>query len=277
MMTLGELLLEGKKRLRAARIDEADLDAWYLLEYVTGCTKHEYYLCPKRLTEENQEKKYLELINKRTMHVPLQHLTGSQEFMGYTFLVNEHVLIPRQDTEILVEEALKYVRPGMEILDLCTGSGCILLSILKKVPGVLGYGTDISENALQVAGWNQEHLKASARLWKSDLFEQIEGKFDCILSNPPYIPSDVVDTLMEEVRDYEPRIALDGKEDGLYYYRKITEQSPEYLKPGGMLFLEIGYDQAEAVMTLMERKFTQVRMIRDLSGCDRVVYGSVKL
>ncbi len=277
MMTLGELLLEGKKRLRAARIDEAELDAWYLLESVTGCTKHEYYLCPKRLTEENQEKKYLELINKRTMHVPLQHLTGSQEFMGYTFRVNEHVLIPRQDTEILVEEALKYVRPGMEILDLCTGSGCILLSILKKVPGVLGYGTDISENALQVAGWNQEHLKTSARLWKSDLFEQIEGKFDCILSNPPYIPSDVVDTLMEEVRDYEPRIALDGKEDGLYYYRKITEQSPEYLKQGGMLFLEIGYDQAEAVMTLMERKFTQVRMIRDLSGCDRVVYGSVKL
>ena len=198
--------------------------------------------------------------------------------MGYMFRVNEHVLIPRQDTEILVEEVLRHVRAGMKILDLCTGSGCILLSLLKMVPGLTGLGTDISGQALQIAERNREDLglKTEAELRKSDLFEQVEGRFDCILSNPPYIPSKVIGSLMEEVREHEPGIALDGGEDGLYYYRKITEQSPAYLKPGGMLFLEIGYDQAGAVMGLMARDFTHVHVVKDLAGHDRVVYGSLR-
>ena len=253
MRTLGALFGEGKRRLREARIEEWELDAWYLLEHVLGCTRNDYYLYPERRIEEDQGQKYLELIQKRTAHIPLQHLTGSQEFMGYRFHVNEHVLIPRQDTEILVEEALRHVRASMKVLDLCTGSGCILLSLLKMVPGLTGFGTDISEQALQVARRNRKNLslETKAEFLKSDLFEEVKGKFDCILSNPPYIPSKVVDTLMEEVREHEPRIALDGREDGLHYYREITEQSPAYLKPGGMLFLEIGYDQADAVVKLM--------------------------
>lgn len=278
MMTLGTLFGEGKRRLREARVEEWELDAWYLLEYVTGYTRNEYYLHPERRMEEKQKQEYLDLIQRRIAHIPLQHLTGSQEFMGYAFQVNEHVLIPRQDTEILVEEALKHVQSDMKILDLCTGSGCILLSILKTVPGLTGLGTDISEQALLVAGRNRADLglETKAEFQKSDLFEQVEGRFDCIVSNPPYIPSKTVETLMEEVRDHEPRIALDGREDGLYYYRKITGQSPAYLKPGGMLFFEIGYDQAEAVTELMEQDFTHVHVVKDLSGLDRVVYGSLR-
>lgn len=279
MMTLGGLFSEGKRRLREAGIEEWELDAWYLLEYVAGCTRNEYYLHPDRRMEEERKREYLELIHRRAAHTPLQHLTGSQEFMGYVFQVNEHVLIPRQDTEILVEEALPYMRAGMEILDLCTGSGCILLSILKMVPGITGLGTDRSEQALQVARRNRTDLglETEAVFQKSDLFEQVEGKFDCILSNPPYIPSETVGTLMEEVREHEPGIALDGGKDGLCFYRKITEQSPAYLKPEGMLFFEIGYDQAEAVTELMEQDFTRIRVVKDLSGLDRVVYGTLRV
>lgn len=275
-MTWREALGEGRKELLEAGIEEAELDAWYLLEYVTGCTRSEYYLYPERETEEDQRQRYQELIRKRSAHIPLQYLTGSQEFMGYPFRVNEHVLIPRQDTELLVEEALRYLHAGMEILDLCTGSGCILLSILKLIPGLRGVGSDLSEEALQVARWNQKTLGVTAGLQKSDLFDQLEGRYDCILSNPPYIPSETIDTLMEEVRDHEPRLALDGREDGLYYYRRITEQSPGYLKPGGMLFFEIGYDQAEAVTGLMERDFSRIHVVKDLAGSDRVVYGTLK-
>lgn len=276
-MTYRQLLTEGKRRLQAAQIAEWDLDAWYLLEYVTGCTRNDYFMYPEREATVLQEQRYEELIRKRSIHIPLQHLTGSQEFMGLSFYVNEDVLIPRQDTEILVEEAMKYIRQGMHILDMCTGSGCILLSILKLVPGVAGTGVDLSGRALDVAEKNRERLDVSAEFLQSDLFGRVSGKYDCILSNPPYIPSAVVDTLMEEVREHEPRMALDGQEDGLYFYRRITEQSPEYLKPGGMLFFEIGYDQAEAVSSLMKDSFAEITVIKDLSGLDRVVYGSLCL
>lgn len=275
-MTLQELLRSGREALREARIGEWDLDAWYLLEYVTGCSRADYFLHPERVAPETQTEQYRELIRKRSTHVPLQHLTGCQEFMGFPFYVNEDVLIPRQDTEILVEEAMKHMRAGMHILDLCTGSGCILLSILKLAPQVSGVGSDISKPALRVACRNRDSLGVQAEFLQSDLFAEIPGTYDCILSNPPYIPSRVVDTLMEEVRDHEPRRALDGREDGLYYYRKITEQSPEYLNPGGMLFLEIGYDQADAVAGLMEKSFAGIHVVKDLAGLDRVVYGSLK-
>lgn len=275
-MTLGELFQEGKKALQAARIGEWELDAWYLLEAVTGSTRSGYYLYQDRPVEHEEIRRYRELVRKRSGHVPLQYLTGIQEFMGYPFYVNEQVLIPRQDTEVLVEEAIKYIARGSKILDLCTGSGCILLSILKLVPGIRGTGADLSEGALGIARKNQESLGVEASFLQSDLFEQLEGKFDYILSNPPYISSAVIDTLMEEVREHEPRMALDGGADGLVCYRKIIGQSPAYLKPGGMLFLEIGYDQAEAVRTLMEQAFADIQVVKDLAGLDRVVYGRLR-
>lgn len=276
-MTLRQLLTDGKRKLKEAGIAEWDLDAWYLLEHVTGCTRSFYFLYPDKEADICHVQQYEELIRKRSIHIPLQHLTGIQEFMGLSFHVNEDVLIPRQDTEILVEEALKYIREGMHILDMCTGSGCILLSVLKLGPKVTGTGVDLSERALAVAEKNRDTLDVRAEFLESDLFEKVTGSYDCILSNPPYIPSRVVDTLMEEVRKHEPRQALDGREDGLYFYRKIIEQSPQYLKPGGMLFFEIGYDQAEAVKSLMGAGFTDIHVVKDLAGLDRVVYGSLCL
>ena len=275
-MTLQELLKSGRERLKNAGIDEWELDAWYLLEHVTGIGRSGYFLHPDREVTASQKQQYEELTEKRSIHIPLQHLTGTQEFMGLSFCVNEHVLIPRQDTEVLVEEALRYIRPGMHILDMCTGSGCILLSVLKHRTGVAGVGVDLSEPALCIAEKNRRNLNVSAELICSDLFSAVEGLYDCILSNPPYIPSSVVDTLMEEVRAHEPRMALDGTADGLYYYRKIIEQSPAYLKPEGMLFFEIGYDQAEAVSGLMEGDFTGIHVVKDLAGLDRVVYGMLR-
>ncbi len=275
-MTLQELFLEGKETLYEAQIQEWELDAWYLLEYVTGMTRSRYFLDPHVLVGQKDREDYQKLLKKRAAHVPLQYLTGVQEFMGCSFLVSEQVLIPRQDTEILVEEAAARLCPGMEILDLCTGSGCILLSLLKLVKGVKGTGTDLSSGALCVAAKNKERLGVQAEFLQSDLFEQVKGRYDCILSNPPYIPSGTIDSLMEEVRDHEPRMALDGREDGLYYYREIISKSPGYLKPEGMLFLEIGYDQAEAVTKMMEPDFKDVRVKKDLAGLDRVVYGCLK-
>lgn len=275
-MTLGELFREGKGALEASGVAEWELDAWYLLEYAIGCTKSSYYMDCGRPVEDEAAERYRALIRKRGCRVPLQYLTGSQAFMGYSFLVTEDVLIPRQDTEILVETALAYIRPGMDILDLCTGSGCILLSILKLIPEVSGVGTDVSEKALLVAEENRKRLGVAAEFQQSDLFKQVEGAYDRILSNPPYIPSEVIGTLMEEVRGYEPRLALDGGEDGLCCYREIIRQSPGYLKSGGMLFLEIGYDQAEAVTGLMKQDFTGIHVVKDLAGLCRVVYGSRK-
>lgn len=275
-MNRQQLLAWGRERLRASRIEEWSLDAWYLLEYAEGCTRNEYFLYPNQEVADAKRQLYEELIEKRSIHIPLQHLTGSQEFMGLSFYVNEDVLIPRQDTEILVEQVMKRAEPGMDVLDMCTGSGCILLSILALCPGVRGVGADISEKALWVAEKNRERLKLRAEFVKSDLFEYIEGNFDLILSNPPYIPTKVVESLMEEVRDHEPRMALDGREDGLYFYKRIVEQSPVYLKPEGMLFFEIGYDQAEAVCALMEKDFRDLAVVRDLAGLDRVVYGTLR-
>lgn len=275
-MTFGALLMEGKERLRAVQIEEWELDAWYLLEYVTGMSRSRYYLDQDQPADKMQIERYRELIGKRSSHIPLQYLTGTQEFMGYSFYVNEQVLIPRQDTEILVEEALGYLSPEMEILDLCTGSGCILLAVVKLTPGIKGTGTDLSLGALHIAEKNRAHLQVEAEFLRSNLFEQVKGRYDCILSNPPYIPSAVIDTLMPEVCRQEPRMALDGGEDGLYYYREIVRQSPAYLKSGGMLFLEIGYDQAEAVGELLKQDFTGITVKKDLAGLDRVIYGRLR-
>lgn len=274
-MNYRKLYETGKDRLEKAGIQEAALDARLLLEEVCRTDRNTLLVHGDRAVTEEEETQFRIFIERRSTHEPLQQITGWQEFMGLRFSVTEDVLVPRQDTETLVEEVMRYLRDGMEILDVCTGSGCILLSLLRYSNGCRGVGCDISEKALAVAGQNAKELGISAQFIQSDLFESIEGRFEYIVSNPPYIRKDMIPTLMEEVRDHEPLIALDGGKDGLDFYRKITREATEHLYSGGMLFFEIGYDQGEAVKLLMEEEgYEEVTVSQDLAGLDRVVYGT---
>lgn len=273
-MKLEGALSFGKKILEEAGITEAALDAWYLLEYVCKIDKSYYYLHYQDEMDDEKFQEYELLVKKRAERVPLQYITGVQEFMGLEFKVNSHVLIPRQDTEILVETALGVIEPEMKVLDLCTGSGCIIVSLMHVVKDIVGYGSDISKQALLVAKENAKANDVEVEWIRSDVFQNISGTFDIIVSNPPYIPTAVIDTLMPEVRDFEPFHALDGMEDGLFFYDKIIKESKEFLNIGGYLMFEIGHDQGEAVSTLMKQEgFEQIRVIRDLSGLNRVVCG----
>ena len=271
----------GWTALKNAGIEEAALDARYLLEHICGTNRNDLLVHGDRIVDEDHEARYRELIEKRGQRIPLQHLTGVQEFMGLEFAVNEHVLIPRQDTENLVEEVLRELHDGMEVLDMCTGSGCILISLLRYSNRCKGVGVDISEEALQVAQSNAGNLlkscpdECSINFVQSDLFENVTGKYEFIVSNPPYIRSDVIPTLMPEVKDHEPMQALDGTADGLYFYRRITGEGREYLKKGGMLYFEIGHDQAADVSNIMaEAGFAEIKVVKDFAGLDRVVYGT---
>lgn len=273
-MTLREAYEYGQKQLNEANIEDADLDAWYLLEFVTGINRTMYYLKMQEAILPEQEELYRKYVDERASHIPLQHITGVQEFMGLEFSVNEHVLVPRQDTEVLVESVLKVLKPGMDVLDMCTGSGCILISLLKHCVGVRGIGVDISAEALEVAKANCCKLGVEAELVQGDLFENVNGRYDVIVSNPPYIRTAVIEELKEEVKCHDPFIALDGKEDGLYFYRKIVDNSAHYLNDGGKLYFEIGHDQGEDVKKLMEQAdFVDVEVKKDLAGLDRVVFG----
>lgn len=279
------LLKEGQEILEAAGIEEAGLDAWLLLEYESGKNRAYYFAHCKEEADEEIKTPYMEKIRKRAQHIPLQHLTHQGYFMGYEFFVNENVLVPRQDTEVLVEEALFLIKEKEvpQILDMCTGSGCILLSLLLEREDALGTGADLSEKALSVAEKNREtyHLETRAELIKSDMFQSgyFEGKkesFDIIVSNPPYIPTEEIEKLQAEVRFHDPFIALDGREDGLYFYRIIAKNAGEYLKPGGFLACEIGCDQGEDVKKMFEScGFSDVKVIKDLAGLDRVVSGKL--
>ena len=276
-MTLREAYEYGQKRLEAAEIDDAIIDAWYLLEFVTGISRTMYFLRMNENMTADQESQYKEYLETRANHIPLQHITGVQEFMGLEFCVNEHVLVPRQDTEVLVESVLEILTPGMDVLDMCTGSGCIIISLAKLGKAVKATGVDISEEALKVAKKNVEKLEAEVTLLHSDLFENVEGKYDVIVSNPPYIRTAVIEELKEEVKFHDPFLALDGKEDGLFFYRKIVDESLKYLKPSGKLYFEIGHDQGEDVKQLMENAgFFNVTVKKDLAGLDRVVYGMLQ-
>ena len=273
-MEYAALYRMGVERLAAAGIEEAKLDARLLLEELCGTDRNDLLVHGDRPVTEQQEKSYVNQIELRSRHIPLQHITGYQEFMGLRFKVTPDVLIPRQDTETLVEEVLKNLHDGMRILDLCTGSGCILLSLLRYSNDCVGVGADLSKKALAVAEENAGALELMAEFVQGDLFEPVTGKFEIIVSNPPYIPSNVIPTLMEEVREHDPLIALDGKEDGLYFYREIIGKASEYLYPGGMLFLEIGCEQAGAVTELMKNAgYRDVTVCKDLAGLDRVVSG----
>lgn len=299
-----EIYEEGRARLAEAGIDEAALDARLLLEFVCGTDRNTLLAHGDREVSSEECERYRELIRRRAIHVPLQHLTGEQDFMGLPFIVNENVLVPRQDTEVLVEEVMKHLHDGMRILDVCTGSGCILLSLLHYSNDCDGVGVDLSGQALAVARENYERLLAGrpemkARFLEGDLFgaltlagesdgrtapddvkpdgetNGLQDRFDVIVSNPPYIKTDVIDTLMPEVRKHEPMMALDGGADGLAFYRRIAGEAGAYLNGGGMLFFEIGCEQAADVCHIMEEAgFREIEVVKDFAGLDRVVYGS---
>ncbi len=285
--TFEALLYAGAEILKNAGIEEARLDAWLLLEYLTGKNRAWYFAHRDEKASGSLASEYEKLVKKRAAHIPLQYIVHQVFFMGCEFYVDENVLIPRQDTETLVEEALKLLedvkRPG--ILDLCTGSGCILLSILAARKDAWGTGTDIMENALKVAEENGRRLSLADRaFWvqsdtfSADIFQEKNGnipvKYDILISNPPYIPAGEIDGLKEEVRLHEPRTALDGGEDGLDFYREITPSAAGYLKPGGWLLYEIGWNQGRAVSELLrDCGYQKVKVIQDLSGLDRVVLG----
>ncbi|MFV0465141.1 MAG: peptide chain release factor N(5)-glutamine methyltransferase [Lachnospiraceae bacterium] len=277
-MTCAELIQWGKVQLENAGICNASTDAWILFEFVTGMNRTAYYMEPNLQLSEEAQHSYREKIEIRATRIPLQHITMEQEFMGLSFRVSPDVLIPRQDTEILVETALERVENSMRILDLCTGSGCIIISVLKHATAfdLSGEGADISWPALEVAMNNARDLEVDVRFTKSDLFQDLEGKYDIILSNPPYIRSDEIPQLMEEVRCHEPLIALDGMKDGLDFYRKIVKESRNFLNTKGWLIFEIGHKQGKDVSMLMkESGYTDVHVIQDLAGLDRVVTGRI--
>ena len=291
MQTFHELLTEGTQLLVSAGIEEARLDAWLLLEYAADISRAWYYAHPEAEAEEKTASEYLALCGKRARHIPLQHLTHQACFMGYDFYVDERVLVPRQDTEVLAEEALNQLKntKNPRILDMCTGSGCLLLSLLMERPDAYGTGVDISEDALLVAFRNRKNLNLEERavLVQSDTFSgdyfqknsrNTALEYDMLISNPPYIPTSDIQQLMDEVRLHDPMLALDGREDGLYFYRKITEQAGGYLKPGGWLMYEIGCEQGADVSAIMrENGFVDVTVKKDLAGLDRVVTGKKQM
>lgn len=268
---------EGAEKLKAAGVNEAALDARLLLEFVCDTDHNTLLVHGDMEVEDEKKERYFECIDKRAERIPVAYITNSCEFMGLDFYVTGDVLIPNQDTETLTEEALRYIHDGMRIMDLCTGSGCIGLSLLRYSNDTHVVATDISDAALEVAKRNADNLGVSDRFMpvKTDIFpEKEDEKFDIIVSNPPYIRTSVIDTLEPEVKKYEPYIALDGSKDGLVFYKKIVPLARDYLYKSGYLFLEIGYDQGEDVRKLMEDNgYKDVQIIKDLGGNDRVVLG----
>jgi release factor glutamine methyltransferase len=285
-MIYRELLEEGMYTLKEAGITDAGIDAGILFEHVTGLGRGALIVRGEEEASERETDTYRLLIEKRSAHVPVQHITGRADFMGLEFYVDRNVLIPRLDTEYLVEEMMREVGDGSSVLDVCTGSGCILISLMRYKNDIDGTGTDISEAALEIARKNEdlvfntqnekssdEHGLHNTIKWiRSDMFEAVTGEYDYIVSNPPYIRADVIETLMSEVRDHDPMQALDGGSDGLRFYRIIAEEAGSHLKRGGKLFLEIGYDQGEDVKELLGRQgFRDIKILKDYSGNERVV------
>ena len=281
-MTYDEALKSGIAYLEKHSVPNAHFDAEELLLYLAKFSKADFLMHRIDEIPENLENDYVLLLEQRGQRIPLQHIIGEQDFMGLTFLVNSDVLCPRLDTESVVERALqlagKYENP--KILDLCTGSGCIAISMyhfLKQEKKKISVdAVDLSEKALEVAKKNAFSNRAYIEFYQGDLFEPLttEKKYDMIISNPPYIPSRVIDGLMPEVRDHEPRTALDGDEDGLKFYRLISQQARKFLSPGGCLVYEIGFNQGRDVSEIMNSLgYKNVSVEKDLAQNDRIAYG----
>ena len=273
--TLREAERRGTAYLAAAGREEAAQTARLLLCHVLNFNFTDYVLAREDLLSPRDAARYEELLTRRASGVPLQYLTREQNFCGLSLYVDERVLIPRQDTECLVEEVLRDGARGA-LLDLCTGSGCIPLALLKHGNFSCALGADISAEALAVAETNRARTGLPLLLRQSDLFSEIPERFDVITANPPYIESAEIESLSVEVRDYEPRLALDGTADGLAFYRRLAAESGAHLKPGGRLYLEIGMSQGAAVASLLKAAaFSDIQIIRDLAGRDRIVKGSM--
>lgn len=301
-MTIREVLTNIRERLQNAGIEDFEYESWAFLDWKLHIDRAEFYMNPNGEVKEELLEELERVLKQREQRVPLQYLMGECEFMGYDFYVDERVLIPRQDTECLVELAVESIRKKevkirqklnlseadysgdnrkpeqkpakVKVLDLCTGSGCIGISVAKLCPDTEVTLADISEGALSVAKKNAQNLDANVTLIRGNLFQNIEGRFDYILSNPPYIPSEVIKGLMPEVKEHEPRLALDGEADGLSFYRKIINEAPDYLNPDGRIYFEIGAEQGKDLTRLMnERGFSEVKVHKDLAGLDRIVTG----
>lgn len=286
-MLVKEMIKEGEIRLMRAHCMDPWIDAELLYYYLTGTDRVGLFLRAKHEADEETQQKYFELIDRRAQRIPLQHITGTQEFMGLEFEVNPDVLIPRQDTEILVEEAARIIRgdnprvrsrSSWKVLDLCCGSGAIGVSLARVCDNVKVTCADYSQPALDTAQRNAEKNRVKIKFRQGDLLEAVgRRRYDMIVSNPPYIKSYMIPILQDEVKVYEPMMALDGGEDGLVFYRKIISQAKDHLRKNGVLIFEIGYDQAEEVSQLIQETgaFTKVHVVKDLPGHDRVVYAEM--
>ena len=274
---LKQLIKESVLKLQEAGIADAKTDTFLLLEAAAGITKAGYLLDPDKQLSASEYELFDGFLKRRMQHEPCQYIIGQTEFYGLSFLVNEHVLIPRQDTELLVEEALKTTAEDSRVLDLCTGSGAVAVAIKHSRPDAAVTALDISKEALETAKKNAEKNGCGIEFLVSDLFEDLgaERKFDVIVSNPPYISETEYETLMPEVKDHEPSLALLAGEEGLDIYRRLIAEAPRYLAKGGALLVEIGCSQAEAVSRLFkENGFKEIKVIKDLAGLDRVVSGT---
>lgn len=292
-MTLENCLRQGINTLQSNNVSDADFDAFALLEYVTGVSKSDFFFKKSEKISDSCYERYIELIERRSKREPLQHITNRQNFFGYDFYVDSNVLIPRQDTEVLIEKILEVIEANfnveissdISILDMCTGSGCIAITIYKELIkrgfNIDATAVDLSKDALAVTEKNVENLvgiKAlnnTFHIIESDMFSNINNNrsYDIIVSNPPYIPTRDIEKLEPEVRDYDPIMALDGDTDGLRFYRRIIEESSNYLNNGFIAF-EIGYNQGDDVKSLLEEKgYKDIHIYKDLGGLDRVIIG----
>lgn len=301
-ITIKEAVAAGTMRLKKCNIDNADYDSFALFSDITGIDKTYYFMHGDEPVSPKNMQVFDEYISRRCSHEPLQYILGKAWFYGREYAVNENVLIPRADTEVLAEQAIKYAGSiaadkavvtvsdsgsadeniKMHILDMCTGSGCIAITLALETAESHVVAVDLSGEALNVAKENRDKLGAeNVSFVQSNLFDELAeyrtGQFDIIVSNPPYIETDVIETLSEEVREFEPAMALDGTKDGLYFYRRITEEAVHFLKNGGYLMYEIGYNQGEAVRKIMQAAgFEEIDVIKDYAGLDRVVKGRLQ-
>lgn len=278
-MVIEEAVRNGRVRLEEAGVPDAQTDVFLLLEAACGLSRAYALAHPEEEIPKEAAAVFDKYLLRRVKREPCQYITGSCEFYGLPFRVDTRVLIPRQDTEILVEEALKVLPEGGEVLDLCTGSGAIAVAIGNARPDAVVTATDLSEEALSLASENSRTNGCKVRFLQGDLFEAIEAgkRFDVICSNPPYVTEREYAKLMPEVKAYEPSLALLAGEDGLSVYRRLVAEAPRYLNSSGWLLVEIGCEQAQAVSQLFEEAgFQDVRVICDLAGLDRVVCGTRK-
>ena len=286
-MKIKDILKNAIENLKQSGIEEASLKAKILLSHILGITKEKLIINGENEINDKISKLYLEKIELLKNHEAIQYIINNQEFMGFDFYVDNNVLIPQPDTENLVEEVLtiinslkkEFKEKNMYVLDLCTGSGAIAISLSKILDSnrILVYGSDISDKALKIAEENAMQNCSKVVFLKSDIFKNINEsyKFDIIVSNPPYIETKTIEGLSEEVRK-EPHIALDGGEDGLYFYKQIINNAKKYLNPNGYLAFEIGYNQKKLVEDLLEKNgYKNIYSKKDLSGNDRVIIAQI--